>query len=104
MKALETFLAEGSRQRAEGRSKGEESVDGVIFYNRRTKISVYALRALLYYMKILENLLPDKTLLRLESCNLDEEQAIVRLLVSSIQASAKCPSCDSPTHKIRASL
>ncbi len=51
-------------------------------------------------MKILENLLPDKNLLQLESCNLDEEQGIVKLLVSSIQTSAKCPVCNSPTHKI----
>lgn len=51
-------------------------------------------------MKILENLLPDKNLLQLENCNLDEEQGTVTLLVSSIQTSSKCPVCNSLTHKI----
>jgi hypothetical protein len=37
VKALETFLAEGSRQRAEGRSKGEESINSIICYTKRKK-------------------------------------------------------------------
>jgi transposase len=51
-------------------------------------------------MKILESLLPDKSLLQLESCNLDEEQRTVALLVSSTQTSVECPVCNSQTSKI----
>lgn len=51
-------------------------------------------------MKVLESLLPGKNLLQLESCNLDEEQGSVTLLVSSVQTLAQCPVCNSPAHKI----
>ncbi|BAZ11739.1 transposase [Calothrix sp. NIES-4071] len=51
-------------------------------------------------MKILENLLPDKNLLQLESCNLDEEQGIITLLVSSNQTSVEFSVCNSQTSKI----
>lgn len=51
-------------------------------------------------MKILESLLPGKNLLQLESCNIDSEQATVKLVVSSVQTLVECPVCNYPTHKI----
>jgi|GEM_PF-6362494 transposase len=51
-------------------------------------------------MQILKSLLPDKNILQLENCYIDEEKATVIVLVSSIQTSVKCPVCNSPTHKI----
>lgn len=51
-------------------------------------------------MEVLKSLLPDKNLLLLESCNIDEERAEIIVLVSSVQTSVKCPVCNETTHKI----
>ncbi|MBW4509456.1 MAG: ISL3 family transposase [Scytonematopsis contorta HA4267-MV1] len=51
-------------------------------------------------MELLKSLLPNKNLLLLESCNIDEERGSVIVLVSSIQTLVTCPVCNSPTHKI----
>ncbi len=51
-------------------------------------------------MEVLKSLLPDKNLLLLESCNIDEERREVIVLVSSVQTAVKCPVCNEATHKI----
>ncbi|WYL93902.1 MAG: ISL3 family transposase [Gloeotrichia echinulata IR180] len=51
-------------------------------------------------MQVLSSLLPDKNLLQIESCNIDEEKTAIIVLVSSVQTLVKCPVCNSPTHKI----
>jgi len=51
-------------------------------------------------MELLYHLLPDKTNLQLETWDLDEAQASIKLMLFSTQALVKCPVCSKPTHRI----
>ena len=51
-------------------------------------------------MELLYHLLPDKTNLQLEAWNLNEVQASIKLILSSMPAIVKCPVCNKQTHRI----
>lgn len=51
-------------------------------------------------MSVLETLLPDKNLLKLENCHLNEAESTVKIFVSSVQTKVTCPICGFPTTKI----
>src|SRR5437867_3192493 len=49
---------------------------------------------------MLARFLPDATLLRLETCALDDATRQITLAVRSTQASAPCPVCTPPAYRI----
>jgi transposase len=48
----------------------------------------------------LAHLLPKTTPLHLDACSVDEPQAQITLLISSTQAAAQCPTCETPARHV----
>ena len=49
---------------------------------------------------VLSHLLPNRTDIQLENCLIEEAQATIKLIMSSIQTIVKCPVCGFATHRI----
>ena len=95
-------LAEGRRQRAEGRNKEEGNNNSIIFCFKIKIINIYTN---VWFnksknMSVLESLLPGENILHIENCDINEAESTITVKVSSVQAKINCPICDFPTTKI----